>query len=104
MRPFVLGGSGDASGLCAACCSVVFCCFAVLPSVMLSSSVLGVGPTGALAGVIGGAHDVGAVVRCAGVSSVMTSFCVFDDASSSSSSSSSSSYSSSYPSSSSMGC
>ena len=86
MHPFVLGGSGDASGLCAACCSVVvFCCFAVLPSVMLSSSVLlDVGlPTGAPAGVIDGANDVGAVVGCAGVPSVMVTFCFFDDAASS---------------------
>ena len=86
MHPFVLGGSGDASGLCAARCSVVvFCCFAVLPSVMLSSSVLlDVGlPTGAPAGVIDGANDVGAVVGCAGVPSVMVTFCYFDDVASS---------------------
>ena len=52
---------------------------------MLSSSVLlDVGlPTGAPAGVIDGANDVGAVVGCAGVPSVMVTFCFFDDVASS---------------------
>ena len=37
--PFVLGGSGDASGLSFSCCpSVVLCCFDELPSVVLSSN------------------------------------------------------------------
>ena len=64
----------------------VLCCFDVLPSVMLLSNVLlDVGlPAGALAGVIDGANDVGTVVGCAGVSSVIVTFCFFDDDASSS--------------------
>ena len=74
MRPFVLGGSADAAGLSFVCCSVVvFGCFDVLPSVMLSSSVLlDVGlPAGTLAGATDGANHVSAVVGCAGVCPVI---------------------------------
>ena len=75
-----------ASPLSVCCSVVVLCCFDVLPSVMLLSNVLlDVGlPAGALAGVIDGANDAGTVVGCAGASSVIVTFCFFDDDASSS--------------------